>query len=517
MLNILTERLIRIATTAGVCWATLPEVLAALMTDDVEAFPALRPHQRHAWHAFLVQLGVMAMHRDGGSEPPKDAVEWVRLIRRLTPGYDDDAPWHLVVNDITRPAFMQPPSSLDKEKDYKSVVATPDDLDMLVTSKNHDLKSSVMTRAGTDDWAFALITLQTMEGFGGARNYGVSRMPSGYGNRPAFSITPSARLGVHIQRDIEVLLERREEVLEEHDMADDGIKLLWTMHWNGAKEESRLISEMEPFYIEVCRRVRLRQRSGELEAIRANSSSRRIIDAKGLTEDPWAPIGTKVNKQGTPPAFLSRRRLSYERVVDGLCSNDWEQPILLELTPSDLVSDRNIELVARGMVRGEGSTAGYHERIIPILPEHMVDRREFETIARHRIDRIAIVQRILSHAIQTFLGHGDSANVTPERRRLSRPWLNQLDEVIDARFFDDLRTEARIDDSAERDRNHNEWLRDFVVPQARKILHDATESLPCPSIHRYRARENAQGLFEGRLRGSGGLPFLFDDNQESNA
>ena len=66
----------------------------------------------------------------------------------MTPGYPDDEPWQLVVDDITKPAFMQPPaSSAEREKDYKSSVATPDELDMLVTSKNHDLKAAVATQA----------------------------------------------------------------------------------------------------------------------------------------------------------------------------------------------------------------------------------------------------------------------------------------------------------------------------------------------------------------------------------
>ena len=66
MYNILTEPLIRMVKSNGSHdEASLPEVYAALMADKVEAFPALRPHQRHAWHAFLVQLGAMAMHRAG--------------------------------------------------------------------------------------------------------------------------------------------------------------------------------------------------------------------------------------------------------------------------------------------------------------------------------------------------------------------------------------------------------------------------------------------------------------------
>ena len=48
MLNILTEPLIRIATPGGTRWASLLGVYAALMADEVDTFPALRPHQRQA-------------------------------------------------------------------------------------------------------------------------------------------------------------------------------------------------------------------------------------------------------------------------------------------------------------------------------------------------------------------------------------------------------------------------------------------------------------------------------------
>ena len=88
---------------------------------------------------------------------------------------------------------------------------------MLVTSKNHDLKSSVAAQAAVDDWIFALITLQTMEGFGGAGNYGISRMNSGFGNRPAFSLAPvGGRLSAHVRRDIIALLEFRPQLLDQH-------------------------------------------------------------------------------------------------------------------------------------------------------------------------------------------------------------------------------------------------------------------------------------------------------------
>ena len=64
MHNLLAKLLIRFSESRNfIVKASLPEVYAALMADDIDAFPALRSHRRHAWHAFLVQLGVIAMHR----------------------------------------------------------------------------------------------------------------------------------------------------------------------------------------------------------------------------------------------------------------------------------------------------------------------------------------------------------------------------------------------------------------------------------------------------------------------
>ena len=521
MLNILTEPLIRISTADETRWASLPEVYAALIADNVEAFPALRPHQRHAWHAFLVQLGAMAMHRAGVSEPPGDATEWAALIRGLTvDDFPDDEPWQLVVEDITEPAFMQPPaSSLDKEKDFKGVVATPDELDMLVTSKNHDLKASVAAEAGVDDWIFALVTLQTMEGYGGARNYGVSRMPSGYGNRPAFSITPSIRPGGHLKRDISALLERRWAILDEYQVTNNGIGLLWVETWDGTKAETLLINQMEPSYIEVCRRVRLREADGRLQAIRANSLDRRIADAKGLTGDPWAPVSNNVNPRGTPPAFLGPRKFGYERIVDGMFSPDWKEPSLLRLAQHDQKSSSDLQLVARGMVRGEGGTAGYHERVIPLKPKTVQifgrrgDSEEIGDIARKRIEQVGKVKSILRRAIATFVARGESSDTSAEQRSLANPWVDKLDEIVDSDFFEHLQVEVETDNRDERQRIRNGWLlngKDGVIDHARNVLRQAESSLPCPAIHRYKARVNADGLFEDRIRRRNGLPEAFE-------
>ena len=90
--NVLEDPLIRISTSNGsVVQASLPAVYAALMRDEIDAFPALRPHQRHAWHAFLVQLGALAIHSAGLNGPPDNADEWRRILRGLTAEFPDDA------------------------------------------------------------------------------------------------------------------------------------------------------------------------------------------------------------------------------------------------------------------------------------------------------------------------------------------------------------------------------------------------------------------------------------------
>ena len=209
--NILKDPLIRISTPSGsLVHASLPAIYAALMQDEVDAFPALRPHQRHAWHALLAQLGALAIHRAGLNEPPDSAEEWrahTALISLPTsPTMHPGSSWLRTLPD--RHSCSRQRDQIDRLKDYETAVPTPDGLDMLVLSKNHDIKSAVAAQAEADDWIFALITLQTMEGYSGPGNYGISRMNGGLGSRAAFSLTPSARPGAHLRRDMIGLSER---------------------------------------------------------------------------------------------------------------------------------------------------------------------------------------------------------------------------------------------------------------------------------------------------------------------
>ena len=81
------------------------------------------------------------------------------------------------------------------------------------------------------------------------------------------------------------------------------------------------------------------------------------------------------------------------------------------------------------------------------------------------------------------------------------------------RFFEDLQDEFEADDQDERSRIRLAWQCNLVT-SARGLLHQAEDSLPCPTIQRYRARVRADGVFEGRVRGNKGFPELFDKQEK---
>ena len=107
MYNLLTDPLLPLQYTGGEGgYTTLPGALAALSLDRVQGFDDLRFHQRHAWHAFLVQLGALAMQRAGIAELPTTEGEWAYRLMALTPDWPDQEPWHLVVEDPTLPGAV---------------------------------------------------------------------------------------------------------------------------------------------------------------------------------------------------------------------------------------------------------------------------------------------------------------------------------------------------------------------------------------------------------------------------
>lgn len=499
-LSLLEEALIRWRCVArgDLHRSSLPALLADLTTDTVRDFPALRAHQRHPWHAFLAQLAAIALHRAGRGEPWTDAAGWRAALLALTPDDADGAAWCLV-SPPERPALLQPPVPGERVDDWKNLLHAADELDMLVTSKNHDLKGARAHRASPDDWLFALVSLQTQEGFLGAGNYGISRMNGGFASRSGVGVAPLGAWGARWSADVQTLLAQRDAIADQQGYsADGGHALLWLLPWAGA--ESLSMSSLDSLYIEVCRRVRLVTDGDSLSARVTGSKAARIAakDRNGVTGDPWTPVDASEGKALTVSGVGFDYKLTAELLTGGRFTPGaaWR----LDGWPRDA----GLQLVAQAAVRGQGKTEGYHERRVPISPKLRSrlagpQRVAVAEMAKQRIAAIAALRKLLWSALVILFarGDGDDRNdgISDKAGRFARPF----EQGEDARFFDDLALEAEAED-ADAAALRVQWLLG-LVHRAERVLEQAFDAGPRSAIQRYKARAAALNRFHGALRG----------------
>lgn len=500
-MNLLLEPLIRVV---GVHRAeavlTLPGVLAALARDAVTSFPALRAHQRHAWHSFLVLLAAIALHRAGLSGPPETEAEWRDLLRRLTPDYPNDEPWSLVTKP-SEPAFLQPPIPSGNLAELRNRIATPDGLDMLVTAKNHDIKQAVMTEAAAEDWLFALVTLQTMEGFLGAGNYGISRMNGGFANRAAISIAPPGGPAAQWLRDLRRVLALRGKLGEGMYAQQGGWALLWLMPWDGTTSLRQ--DALDEYYIEICRRVRLSCELGRLVAHAGHSKAWRIVPIPGgVTGDPWSPV--VVEKNGATKALtVNGSGLGYRRMVEFMF-NVTEAP--LQQAAADDATE-GLHILARALVRGQGKTEGYHERRVPLSRRIKSGLRERATdptaqAAHDRVELAGLMQnQVLKRALLSLFQNGPDKIKADDKesQRKAESFLKRFDTEVDRDFFPDLWTEMDEDDPDRRDRLRGVWVRK-LKELAERLLAEAENEASRSSRRRFRAVVRARDRLSSAAR-----------------
>lgn len=498
---------------------SLPGVLAALARNEITSFPGLRPHQRHAWHAFLVQLGALALIRAGREAMPEDEATWREILRGLTPDFPDDEPWCLV-SPPDKPALLQPPipSGL---KELKNRIETPDALDMLVTSKNHDLKGEVMLESAPDDWLFALVTLQTTEGFLGAGNYGVSRMNGGFANRPAFSVEPTRGPVSQVRRDIEALVARRRAGEVPPGYApENGLGLVWLRPWDGAASLGQ--AELDPLYIEICRRVRLVEDGGRLSARAGGSKAPRIVPIPGgATGDPWAP--TVADKDGVKVLTVDAGGFHYRRMVKLLFGRDGHaQPPLAEINATD--ADEGLVILARALTRGQGKTEGLHERRIPVTKVILgkMRRRDTEPLARAATERVGLAgeiqNRILKPALLALFENGpdqiDYKDKGADAR--ARDFLARFDGAVDATFFEDLW--AEFAPGADPEAVRAAWVRRLVRDVAWPLVEEADAGMSKAVDRRWRSLIRAETAFwAGTRNEKTGLSKYFVETRRDDA
>lgn len=424
---------------------SLPELLHALQSDAIQHFPRLRPHQAAVWHVFLVQVAVHALTAAGARRLP-DAEAWRSALRLLTPEHPEDQPWQLVVADASQPAFLQPPQPQGLA-DYKRVVDTPDGLDMLLTSKNHDLKAERMALAEPEDWLYALLSLQTQEGFLGAGNYGVARMNGGFASRPVVRLAPTGLgFGGQVSRDVDVLLDATESLTRTAQGLGVGTapvphRLLWLLPWNG--QHSLPLAELHPLAVEICRRVRLDVSPTGLRARVAGSKVARV-DAKaalGLVADPWIPAD--VDGDAPKAMTINASGFGYARCTALLVRERYQLPLLALPSAQERRAQVPCTLHLAALARGQGKTEGFHTRSIA-LPAAAGVRLIFDDDAHEARQRLRTYTELAGHAlgkalrpalIQLLQGNRDPDFKRPGNDAACAPWLRWADQRVDQDIF----------------------------------------------------------------------------------
>ena len=499
MFNLLIDSLVPVTSHGTRTVLTLPELFSRLGANSVDDFPGLAAHQRQAWYQFLAQLGAIALHRASRDRFPEDPEQWQVLLTSLTPDCAETA-WSLVLAEPTSAAFLQPPTG--KIDTFTRAAETPDALDVLVTAKNHDRKQGQAVNAASHLWLYALVTLQTSQGFSGRGNPGIARMNGGFSSRVLVDRRPGPRWGPRIRRAIRMLLTRRPDlqrrVSDDLYRFDDGLALTWLVPWD--EDVPLRMSELDPFFIEVCRRVRLTATAtGRIAALGRPANVQRV-DAqawKGSLGDPWVPI----NLGKTDPSALTVSgsgfdyRLAQRILLD---RKSMKPPLALKELPGE--KDEHSEIHMTVLVRGQGRTEGLHERIIP-LPRAIAAQLLFEddeiptlaNLSQMMVEFAGGARRVLRQAVLVYLQGPEAPNF---QKRDATTIVARYDRTIDAQFFHRLFAASEIgtDEVIE---DWQRFLRDEAVKLAKKFVWDR---MAPPSTRREKALAASEAVLFGGLR-----------------
>lgn len=516
MHDLLNDPLIGALTPQGERRFSLPGLLAALSAGQVASYTGLRAHQADPWHVFLVQLAASIQARHPSEALPSDVAYWRAGLLDLAESIPEA--WHLVVEDVTKPAFLQHPwKSWEAEAaDYgvktgrgqptfAPKATTPDELDVLVTAKNHDVKMARVTPSAEEAWIFALVMLQTTSGFLGKGNYGIVRMNGGFASRSIAAWVRDRGSSSRFIDEVRALARFRGDTCREVRYPQRGVVLTWLTQWN-RKNHQHTLSQLEPWFIEAARPIRLeRLADGRLLALGATSEVRQIgpkTVENGDVGDPWTVINVGDKKKGRSALTLSEEGFTPKRLTDLLFEQGFE------LTPlqKPQAGDGHGWFVASCLVRGQGRTEGFHRAEIPVPAAarrallQPARRETLGQLAQKLLGDAKDIQKALGTAL-TVLTEGGPDKADFER---AEAWVkaarSQFAKRWEQHYFLTLWRGADEPHDAVR----SDWQQ-LLVDAGQALLDEASTRLPLPSNRRWRALTQAQSAWRGMLH-KAGLP-----------
>ena len=282
--------------------------------------------------------------------------------------------------------------------------------------------------------------------------------------------------------------------------------MLWIEPWSGTEQAD--LRTLDPYFIEICRRVRLRVEGHQFVAWTASSKRARINAkaAKGNLGDFWTPVENKESKA----LSLSSVGFPYKRLVELLFKNEtYNKPPSMRVEGG---ANDKWQLVARGIAGGQGKTEGYHERTDIAFANKTAsvfgtaESNRLAEIAQEQIEEISEVTDALRFGIAIAASGGkEPGDLTKSDRAHATPFGRRLEAVADTHFFAVLEDRFLAEDDDTTAARHRAVFARLLINAARTLLNEAIDSVPCASIHRYRARARATSEFERRLRGGNSI------------
>lgn len=439
--------------------------------------------------------------RENRDDPRQDADFWREGIRRLTraDGGVDDSAWTLLVEDPTRPAFMQAPTLRPSDlNNFKPIGNTPDALDLLPTARNHDIKSTRVAHPEADHWIFAIVSLQTMSGVYGRGQFGIARMNTGHGNRPVVAMDYDRRSPARWRDHTRRTLKLRPTVIGgEWGFTSNGLVCTWAVPWD--LTTSIPIHTLDPFFLEISRSRRLVETPEGITILSGTTSAPRIAarGLRGVMGDPWSPVN---RRQGDPSTLtVSAKGLTPELLRDLIFQDGFALTELQKPDPTRRAQGADFTVAV--LVRGQGTTEGIHQASIRIpgaanrcLFVRGPDYDRLASLSKTAIEDSGAMQReVLKPAVLSLLEGGPSQ--VSEKRREVGEWWNKTQQEFTAAWSEDyfpwLWHSVEHDDS---ESSRIEWL-ESLRGNAESTLVKAIAQYPTRSARRYRAQVRARRMF----------------------
>lgn len=505
MYNLLTDRIFRVTTTeGGQDTLTLPGLLAALGQDTIIQFVGLQRHQADVFHVFLSYLGAAVLSRQGLDDPEQEPTFWYHALVDLA-GPAGDQAWQLVASTPTEPAFLQPPLPSAAAPSKGKVLPTPDAADCLFVRADHNLKRQRAWRASLDLWVYALVSLQSQSGRV-TQHQGVSRIDGAHGSRLIAEITRTLQPGGRWRDAVVRLLVHRQQVLQgAYGFDPQGLVLVWTEPWDGTT--GLRLTQLDPFYLEVARRIRLIHHDGMIRARTFGAQAPRIQAQvlKGNVGDAWQPVD-RAGKKGPRAWNPEQEQLDAPALRRLLFGENFDLTPLNDLKKFDWSDCEAPMLLLHVSVlfRGQGKTQGFQERTLPIPPSARrvlssspAQREPLAKCSKRAVEHAGRMHDALKTAIHAYMNAASSSSPLGHTRRWpgQSQLMDQFVRAWDAAYFPWLWSAVT--------RDSQEALQDWdykLYHMARKVLDQAFRILPAPTLQRYHAQIAADRRFSTEVR-----------------